>query len=224
MSGNTSHYYCLAGTCTVYAEETWGPCCFLNAWECFAACNFREKGPGGAQHKAFDRTNACCHGNIYSNRIEIWDHDSFWCLIASFGGTGSVRCCVWETTKSYKWGSSGFSVSSLPGTLWYFAEFDLSWNTFCFDFECAFCLAMVLVLQGIVYALLDRKEDADMQFDVYRSLVPDEFPDKSFISDVILAARTESHDRLQKEFDSEFQAKKWYIKFCIGEAQILLVG
>lgn len=62
--------------------------------------------------------------------------------------------------------------------------------------------------QGIVYALLDRKEDADMQFDVYRSLVPDEFPDKSFISDVILAARTESHDRLQKEFDSEFQAKK----------------
>lgn len=83
---------------------------------------------------------------------------------------------------------------------------------------------MVLVLQGIVYALLDRKEDADMQFDVYKSLVPDEFPDKSFISDVILAARTESHDRLQKEFDSEFQAKKWYIKFCIDEAQILLVG
>ncbi|CAD6272646.1 unnamed protein product [Miscanthus lutarioriparius] len=62
--------------------------------------------------------------------------------------------------------------------------------------------------QGIVYALLDRKEDADKQFDIYRSLVPDEFPDKSFISDVILAARMESHDQLQKEFESEFQTKK----------------
>lgn len=62
--------------------------------------------------------------------------------------------------------------------------------------------------QGIVYALLDRKEDANKQFDTYRSLVPDEFPDKSFINDVILAARMESHDRLQKEFESEFQMKK----------------
>ena len=83
---------------------------------------------------------------------------------------------------------------------------------------------MVLVLQGIVYALLDRKEDADKQFDIYRSLVPDEFSDKSFISDVMLAARMESHDRLQKEFESEFQTKKWYIKISIDEAQILLVG
>ncbi|CAN6345483.1 unnamed protein product [Urochloa humidicola] len=62
--------------------------------------------------------------------------------------------------------------------------------------------------QGIVYALLDRKEDADKQFDIYRSLVPDEFPDKSFINDVILAARMESNDRLQKEFGSEFLSKK----------------
>jgi hypothetical protein len=34
----------------------------------------------------------------------------------------------------------------------------------------------------------------------------------------------ESHDRLQKEFESEFQMKKWYIKISIDEAQILLVG
>jgi len=59
-----------------------------------------------------------------------------------------------------------------------------------------------------VYALLDRKEDADKQFDIYRSLVPDEFPDKSFISDVILAAKMESDDRIQKEFGSEFLSKK----------------
>uniref|UniRef100_A0A0E0KZ90 Uncharacterized protein n=1 Tax=Oryza punctata TaxID=4537 RepID=A0A0E0KZ90_ORYPU len=62
--------------------------------------------------------------------------------------------------------------------------------------------------QGIVYALLDRKEEADELFDTYRSLVPDEFPDKSFISDVIQAARVESKDRLQKEFGSEFLSKK----------------
>ncbi|KAF8727001.1 hypothetical protein HU200_019495 [Digitaria exilis] len=62
--------------------------------------------------------------------------------------------------------------------------------------------------QGIVYALLDRKEDADRQFDIHGSLVPDEFPDKSFINDVILAAKMESNDRVQKEFGSEFLSKK----------------
>lgn len=62
--------------------------------------------------------------------------------------------------------------------------------------------------QGIVYALLDKKEEADELFDTYRSLVPDEFPDKSFISDVIQAARVESKDRLQKDFGSEFLSKK----------------
>ncbi|KAL6608322.1 hypothetical protein ACP70R_041385 [Stipagrostis hirtigluma subsp. patula] len=62
--------------------------------------------------------------------------------------------------------------------------------------------------QGIVYALLDKKEEADEEFDIYRSLVPDEFPDKSFINDVILAAKMESYDRLQKEFGSEFLSKK----------------
>lgn len=62
--------------------------------------------------------------------------------------------------------------------------------------------------QGIVYALLDRKDEADEQFGTYRSLVPDEFPDKSFINDVILAAKMESKDRLQKDFGPEFLSKK----------------
>ncbi|KAK1693628.1 hypothetical protein QYE76_010325 [Lolium multiflorum] len=62
--------------------------------------------------------------------------------------------------------------------------------------------------QGIVYALLDKKEEADEQFDTYRSLVPDEFPDKSFINDVILSAKMESKDRLQKDFRSEFLSRK----------------
>lgn len=74
-----------------------------------------------------------------------------------------------------------------------------------------------MVLQGIVYALLDRKEDADKQFDIYRSLVPDEFPDKNFINDVILAARMESNGRIQKEFGSEFLSKKWLINILIAE-------
>jgi hypothetical protein len=69
---------------------------------------------------------------------------------------------------------------------------------------CPWCSKM----QGIVYALLDKKEEADELFDTYRSLVPDEFPDKSFISDVIQAARVESKDRLQKDFGSEFLSKK----------------
>ena len=60
------------------------------------------------------------------------------------------------------------------------------------------------VLQGIVHALLDRKEDADRQFDIYISHVPDEFPDKSFISDVILAAKMQSDDRIKRNLDHNF--------------------
>ncbi|PUZ71046.1 hypothetical protein GQ55_2G283400 [Panicum hallii var. hallii] len=67
--------------------------------------------------------------------------------------------------------------------------------------------------QGIVYALLDRKEDADKQLDIYRSLVPDEFPDKSFISDVILAAKMESDDRIQKELDQNFYQRNDPLEF-----------
>uniref|UniRef100_M8CTQ7 Uncharacterized protein n=1 Tax=Aegilops tauschii TaxID=37682 RepID=M8CTQ7_AEGTA len=76
------------------------------------------------------------------------------------------------------------------------------------DFRPHLCQVFLDHLQGIVYALLDKKEEADEQFDVYRSLVPDEFPDKSFINDVILSAKVESKDRLQKDFRSEYLSKK----------------
>ncbi|CAM0957471.1 unnamed protein product [Alopecurus aequalis] len=62
--------------------------------------------------------------------------------------------------------------------------------------------------QGIVYALLDRKKEADEKFDAYRSLVPDEFPDTGFIHDVIMSAKMESKDRLQQDFRSEFTSRK----------------
>ncbi|XP_010925351.1 protein SLOW GREEN 1, chloroplastic [Elaeis guineensis] len=58
--------------------------------------------------------------------------------------------------------------------------------------------------QGIIYSLLDRKKEADEQFEIYQSLIPDEFPQRSFIDDVILAAKTESQERFEKKFESEF--------------------
>ncbi|XP_008786598.2 protein SLOW GREEN 1, chloroplastic [Phoenix dactylifera] len=62
--------------------------------------------------------------------------------------------------------------------------------------------------QGIIYGLLDRKKEADEQFEIYRSLIPDEFPQRSFIDDAILAAKTESQERFEKKFESEFSYRK----------------
>lgn len=62
--------------------------------------------------------------------------------------------------------------------------------------------------QGIVYSLLDKKEEADEQFEIYRSLIPEEYPQRNFINDIILAAKTESQEQLQKDFESEFSYKK----------------
>ncbi|KAK1311727.1 hypothetical protein QJS10_CPA07g00402 [Acorus calamus] len=62
--------------------------------------------------------------------------------------------------------------------------------------------------QGIVYSLLDKKKEADEQFEIYRSLVPDEFPQRGFLDDVVFSAKTESREHLQKEFDAEFSYKK----------------
>lgn len=53
--------------------------------------------------------------------------------------------------------------------------------------------------QGIIYSLLDKKEEADEQFEIYRDLVPDELPQRGFIDDVIMAAKTESQEGLQKK-------------------------
>ncbi|KAI5672849.1 hypothetical protein M9H77_13213 [Catharanthus roseus] len=58
--------------------------------------------------------------------------------------------------------------------------------------------------QGIVYSLLDRKDEAKEQFEIYQSLVPEEFPQRQFLDDVVLAAKTESRQQLEKEFKAEF--------------------
>ncbi|XP_072999629.1 protein SLOW GREEN 1, chloroplastic [Typha latifolia] len=62
--------------------------------------------------------------------------------------------------------------------------------------------------QGIIYSLLDKKKEADEQFEIYRGLVPDEFPQRGFIDDVIFSAKTESQEQLEKEFESEFSYKR----------------
>lgn len=56
--------------------------------------------------------------------------------------------------------------------------------------------------QGIVYSLLNKKEEAEKQFDMYRSLVPEEFPQKGFLDDVVLEAITSSRQQLEKELQS----------------------
>lgn len=62
--------------------------------------------------------------------------------------------------------------------------------------------------QGIVYSLLDKKKEAEEQFETYRSLVPKEFPQRGFLDDVVLAAKTESRQQLEEEFGAEYSHKK----------------
>ncbi|KAK3211799.1 hypothetical protein Dsin_016505 [Dipteronia sinensis] len=62
--------------------------------------------------------------------------------------------------------------------------------------------------QGIIYSLLDKKREAAEQFEIYQSLVPEEFPQRGFMDNVSLAAKTKSRERLQKEFEAEFSYKK----------------
>lgn len=62
--------------------------------------------------------------------------------------------------------------------------------------------------QGIIYSLLDKAKEAEEQFKIYRSLIPDEFPQRGFLVDVVLAAKTESHDQLKKEFEAQFSYRK----------------
>ncbi|XP_021758978.1 protein SLOW GREEN 1, chloroplastic-like [Chenopodium quinoa] len=62
--------------------------------------------------------------------------------------------------------------------------------------------------QGIIYSLLDKKKEADEQFEIYRNLVPEEFPQRGFLEDVVMAAKTESREQLQKEFNSQFSYKR----------------
>ncbi|KAI6691993.1 hypothetical protein NL676_019703 [Syzygium grande] len=57
--------------------------------------------------------------------------------------------------------------------------------------------------QGIIYSLLDKKKEAQEQFETYRSLVPEEFPQRGFLDDVVLAAKSTTWEQLQKEFKAD---------------------
>lgn len=56
--------------------------------------------------------------------------------------------------------------------------------------------------QGIIYSLMDKKEEAEEQFETYRSLVPEEFPNRGFLDDLVLEAKTTSRQQLEKEIQS----------------------
>ncbi|KAJ1429749.1 Tetratricopeptide-like helical domain superfamily [Sesbania bispinosa] len=62
--------------------------------------------------------------------------------------------------------------------------------------------------QGIIYSLLDRKEEAAQQFETYQTLVPEEFPQRGFLDDVALAAKRTSKEQFQKEFRDQFSYRK----------------
>lgn len=51
-------------------------------------------------------------------------------------------------------------------------------------------------------SLLDRKDEADEQFMTYHSLVPEEFPQKGFLDDTVLEARTKSQEHRQKDIEA----------------------
>ncbi|GMJ03984.1 hypothetical protein like AT4G39470 [Hibiscus trionum] len=62
--------------------------------------------------------------------------------------------------------------------------------------------------QGIIYSLLDKNKEAAEQFEIYQSLVPEEFPQRGFLDDVVLEAKTKSRKWLHKDFKAEFSYKK----------------
>lgn len=53
--------------------------------------------------------------------------------------------------------------------------------------------------QGIIYSLLDKSNEAEQKFKIYRALVPEEFPQRGFLDDVVLATKTKSKQWLEKE-------------------------
>ncbi|XP_076915335.1 protein SLOW GREEN 1, chloroplastic-like [Bidens hawaiensis] len=65
--------------------------------------------------------------------------------------------------------------------------------------------------QGIIYSLLDKKEEAEEQFLTHQSLVPEEFPQRGFLEDVVLAAKTEIRQKNKnknKELKPDFLYRK----------------
>ncbi|GER35128.1 tetratricopeptide repeat protein [Striga asiatica] len=53
--------------------------------------------------------------------------------------------------------------------------------------------------EGIVYSLLEKTKEAEENFEIYRSLVPDEFPQRGFLDDVVLAAKIDLKQQLEKQ-------------------------
>ncbi|CAN6442256.1 unnamed protein product [Victoria cruziana] len=62
--------------------------------------------------------------------------------------------------------------------------------------------------QGIIYSLLDMKEQAEEQFNNYQTLVPHEFPQRGFLDEVMISAKTEPREHLEKEFAAQYSSKK----------------
>lgn len=65
-----------------------------------------------------------------------------------------------------------------------------------------------LIIQGIIYSLLDKNEEAEEQFLTYQSLLPDEFPQREFLDDVVLAAKTEIRQKSKNMVKPDFSMKK----------------
>lgn len=64
-------------------------------------------------------------------------------------------------------------------------------------------------LQGIIYSLMDKKEEAARQFETHQALVPEEFPQRGFLDDIALAAAKEtSREQFQKESGGQFSHRK----------------
>ncbi|KAK2391049.1 protein SLOW GREEN 1, chloroplastic [Trifolium repens] len=62
--------------------------------------------------------------------------------------------------------------------------------------------------QGIIYSLLDKKEEAAQQFETYEALAPKEFPQKGFLGDITLAAKGTSRVQFPKELGNQFSDQK----------------
>ncbi|KAG6721783.1 protein SLOW GREEN 1, chloroplastic [Carya illinoinensis] len=61
--------------------------------------------------------------------------------------------------------------------------------------------------RGVIYSLQDKEKEAAEQFETYQALMPEEFPQRGFVDDVVLAAKAKSQERFQKEFNAEFSYK-----------------
>lgn len=47
--------------------------------------------------------------------------------------------------------------------------------------------------------MLDKKQEAEEQFMTYQSLVPEEYPQRNFLDDVVITAKAESREKLKEE-------------------------